>query len=311
MQKILATKFKEKDSYSINLSRGLYLIDGEYVDVKSNIDLVQVKDVHNIVPVTITTVTSHYENATGDQKMTVEEYDETVEKLRSKGRYDEYDDFIWQDLESEFEYRKFKQYWKSVPRQITSHGDPIPTTIQESVLDTGNRYIKSDYLNGKEDPISFTYSRYSAIYDLIKEKFEKLGMKYSDGLNHYSTRSEKVWSNSSHSGIEYLKAFGKYICPPEWKNIRNVRGSLDELLVAYEEDAKKVDSYLQTKYNLHYGYVDQDKVNFSALLEKLHTVKSLAHRVDSKQKTTSEHFRLKAKIQSTIEYIESLYKTKE
>lgn len=302
-----AIKFKESDYYSIELNRGLYIIDGNPVNVEKHTDKVQVKDINNVVPVTRNSVVDHYWSE-GDMRMSISCFEKEKERLLSKRTgYEDYKN-IWANLEDEFAYRKFINTWIPIKKDIELKGDPYTFEVVESQIETGNVFIKSDYINGGSDPLLYTYDRYSAVLNIVANKFMLLGMVFKGDIDYAESNNQKVWGNSTHSCIRYVKAFNTYVFNDTWDIKYPQRGTLTKLLAQYNNDKETLENIIQTKYNVHFCKIDSGNFNFEELLKLLNLCKNSLNSIEAKQKSLSDLRFSKNKLNESIKFIENSYK---
>ena len=299
-------KFKESEYYSITLQRGVYLVDDKPVSLDKT-ENVQVLDINNVKPITRNATVCGYEDAVGN-KMSVDDYNSNISELLSKSTYDDDDGSTWASLEDEFNYKKFKQHWTAVYRDIESIGDPYTFEIVESTIDTGNKFISSDYINGGTDPLLFTYNRISAVHEIVKDKFTQLGMVFGGNINYTETNRKKVWGNATHSGIRYATAFNTYVFNDAWDIKHNPRGTLDQMLYKYNSDKKELEEKIELQYKTHFGSVDDSRFDFKLLLEKLRNSLSIIDSVEPKQKSYDDLRAAKGRIAEAIKMIQEAHK---
>jgi len=303
-----AIKFKEKELYSVNLNRGIYLIDGKIFEVHNYNGMFQVKDIKNIIPITRTTVVNYY-TSNGDDKLSVKLYKKQQDALLINRKYDG-DEYIWDSLDAEFIYRKFLEKWKPIKKNIEIKGEPYSVEIEESQIDTGNKFITSNYINGGKEPLLFDYNRQSALLAIVANKFKSLDMVFNAGISYGNTNNKRIWGNSTHSCIQYVVAFGTYIFSDVWKNTYNTKGDLRKLLSDYNNDKKALEIIIQNKYNVHFGRIDANDFDFEGLLLKLNHCKNLLSNVDTKNKTYDYYVSTKKKLNESISMVELKFKTK-
>lgn len=301
-----AIKFKESEYYSIELPRGLFLIDENPTSLDNYTNKVQVKDLTSVIPITRTTLADYYLN--GDNKLSVQEYNSKRDDLLKNRIVNEDGDTSWKSLEDEFAYRKFITTWVAINKEIEIKGDPYTFEIVESQIETGNPFIKSDYINGGKDPLLFIYNRPSAVLEIVRNKFTSLGMVYQEGISYSNTANKKVWGNSTHSCIRYVTAFGNYIFNNSWEITNSIRGTLDDLLAKYKSDKETLENIIQTRYNLRFGKIDSGNFNFEALLTLLNHCRNSLTSMEVKTKSYDFHRTAKSKLNEAIQLIETSYK---
>jgi len=310
-----AIKFKESDYYSVELNSGIYLIDGETVEIKGySTQKVQVKDVNNIIPLLKTSIISYYLR-NGNEEVNVVDFIEEKLKLLSKRTnigFDEdngHSEYKWNSLDDEFAYRKFEQIHQPIRKEVITKGDPLPVEIVESQIETGNEFIKSDYINGGKDPLLFTYNRMGATLKIVSDKFKELGMEFKDKLDVAQTKNQKIWGNSTHSHIRYVTAFGTYIFNDSWDIKFNPRGSVSDLINKYNSDKQTLESIIQQKYNEHFGRFNDKNFQASECLSKLKLTQSYLNKLDYNKKGHSDYQSIKKFLSESIQIIEQSFIT--
>lgn len=302
-----AIKFNESEYYSIELPRGMYEVDGKVIEVSTfSGEKVQVKNINNIIPITRKDVIHFYVN--GDTQLSVEEYNTQSQKLLFHSIQDEDGYRSWDSLEDEFAYRKFISSHSPIYRNIETRGDTLSIEIVESVINSGNPYISSDYINGGKDPLLFIYNRYSAVNDIVSNKFKELGMTFSGDCSYGETNNKKIWGNSTHSGVRFVVAFNKYPLGDEWEIKYNPRGTLSQLLVSYNKDKEELENILQTNYNIHFGKFEEKELIIRDILSKLNNCKNRLSSVEYKSKSYEDYRQALGHLNQAISQIQDGFK---
>lgn len=302
--------FEDKGIKFVLLGRGDYLIDGEVVSVDSyGKSKIGVKDENNIRKIRNTTVIDHYINIEDNITISKHEYEERKSELLKHRTLDEYEEDVWDSLESEFNYRKFIQTWDRIDKDIQVISEPI--LVEKVVLkyNTGNDFIKNAYLNGGD--IShcdlYVYNRQKAYLHIVKECFDELNMTYEEDCGYEHTKNKKIWSNSNHSGIRYVTAFGKYIFDDRFRNMNSSRGTCEEMLGMYEKDRNSIRKIIKNGYMTHFGNVDENKVDFKLLLKDLYLLRGSINSIESKKSTWSNQNMANRRVNEIISYIEDKF----
>lgn len=243
----------------VNLPYGVFEVDGQVVSNTSynshnNQIKISAKDINNIRKINSEKILVKYQDSEGFD-LDVVEYENIRLHLLSKSSYNEYtEEYDWQTLEDEFAYRKFDHKWKPVYKEVITYSDPLLVDKSCIKLDTGNPFITSGFATCQADATIYTYSRSGAVAHLLEKKFESLGMEFKGSINYGSTEGKKVWGNSTHGGLEYVTAFGKYIIGKDMvkRTQGSFNGTLEKLQKMYEEDKEWIENHIQTLYNLHF-----------------------------------------------------------
>jgi hypothetical protein len=246
----------------VELPAGTYLIDGEVVshggwNSYNTKHQISAKDIENIRAVHKTNILVEYVMAVDDgsgDSMPVESYNRIKKELMADCTEDEDGDIDWNNLDSEFAYRKFVSFWKPKYKEETTYSEPLLIDRSHIRQDSGNPYIVAGFLTGRSDVPLYSYSRSNAVASMLAKKFESLGMEFKEGLSYGATEGKKVWGNSSHSGLEYVTAFGKYIIGKNLvpKTRGEFKGSFEHLEKIYKEDQQWIEDLIQVGYNLHF-----------------------------------------------------------
>lgn len=282
-----AIEFTDKDLTIVKLHGNRnYLIDGELYTTDYKGKQLGVANVDDIRLVTFNTITKHYTD--GTTTMSTEDYANKCKQLSSKYNLE---DECWGTLEDEFAYRKFVQVWQPVKEEVQVISEPIKVEIVKTVYDTGNPFIKNTFLfSGGEGKASlFTYHRQEAIENIVKECFDSLGMKCEHKLNHHETKDKKVWSNSYHSGIRYVVAFGTYVFNDSWREKSNVIGTLENCQMWHDRDKSQLEDIITMKYKEHFGKFDEKLFDYKKLIDNLKRAEDYAKRIDVKRGSQGDY----------------------
>lgn len=246
----------------VELPAGTYLVDGEVVshggwNSYNTKHQISAKDVENIRAVYKRNILVGYVPTTEgitDDILSVEAYNDFISQFRNSYTEDEDGDKDWSSLDDEFAYRKFVAQWKPKYKEETTYSEPLLIDRSHIRQDSGNPYIVAGFLTGRSDVPLYSYNRSSAIASMLAKKFESLGMEFKEGLSYGATEGKKVWSNSTHSGLEYVTAFGKYIIGKNLvpKTRGEFKGSFEHLEKIYKEDKQWIEDLIQVGYNLHF-----------------------------------------------------------
>lgn len=248
---------------------------------------ISVENVDSIHSISKRTVLRGYKNKEDGSSLSVEDYNHTASVLLKDSTTDGDGDIFWVDLESEFTYRKWRAQWERITEEVTEYSSPWLLDRTHIRQDTGNPHIQAGFLTGKADVPLYSYSRTGAVASMMDEKFKSLGMVFQKGTSYGGTEGKHTWSNSEHSGLEYVVAFGKYIFSKQMlpKTRGEFKGSFEHLDKIYQEDKKWIESHIQTLYNLHFRNEAASGVLLSEVHEKLKSVLSYVNTLDVKVKS--------------------------
>jgi len=274
----------------VELPYGVFLIDEEVVtntgygsyNTKHQI---AAKDIDNIRAINTKNILIEYLSDEGES-ISFGEYQKLLEEVCSPA-IEYQDELQWETLEDEFAYRMFMRKWMPQYKTETTYSEPLLVDRTHIRQDTGNPYIKAGFLTGQADTPLYSYSRTNAVADMLYKKFESLGMEFKEGISYGGTEGKKIWSNSKHSGLEYVTAFGKYIFTKTHlpKTRGEFKGSLEHLTKIYEEDKKWIEDHIQTAYNLHFRNESASGVLLKDVYDGVKTALSNVNSLDVKVKS--------------------------
>jgi len=280
----------------VELPHGNFLVDGEVVsntgyNSYNNKHQIAAKDVENICAINTRSILTGYvpvvEGIT-DDILSVEAYNDFIQELKSAADYSDDDgEIVWNNLEAEFAYRKFVAQWKPQYKTETTYSEPLLIDRSHIRQDSGNPYIVAGFLTGRSDVPLYSYNRSSAVASLLAKKFESLGLEFKEGLSYGATEGKKLWSNSTHSGLEYVTAFGKYIIGKNLvpKTRGEFKGSFEYLESIYKEDKKWIEDLIQVGYNLHFRNEGASTVLLGEVYSGLKTCINYVNTLDVKVKS--------------------------
>lgn len=253
---------KDLNRKILYLDRGEYLINGKrysFPDYYNN--KIEVEDLKEVRKINITTITTGYYDELNQKEISVKEYENIKEKLLSKSYKDDEGDIYFDDLDDEYNYKKFLKTHKGIYKTIENISDNIELAEEIVTYKTGNKYIESCYFNEKEnEPLLYKYDREKAYLDIVKNKFNQLGFEFAGNCHYNQTQDKKIWGNSEHSGIRYVTAFGTYIFNDGFKT-STIRGTLEDMLATYEKDKELIEGIIMRKYNENFAKLNKDKLN--------------------------------------------------
>lgn len=298
----------------VELPHGTFLVDGEVVsntgynsyNAKHQI---AVKDVENIKAISKNNILVGYvptQEGITDDVLSVEGYNDFLKELRSAADYlDDEGNIVWNNLEAEFAYRKFVSQWKAKYKEEITYSEPLLVDRSHIRQDSGNPYIIAGFLTGRSDVPLYSYSRSNAVASMLAKKFESLGMEFKEGLSYGQTEGKKVWSNSNHSGLEYVTAFGKYIIGKNLvaKTRGEFKGSFEHLEKIYKEDKEWIENLIQVGYNLHFRNEGASTVLLSEVHSGIKTCINYVNTMDVKVKSETSKRSALAQLNKLLESV--------
>lgn len=310
-------KIRESGRSLIKLPEGTYEISfngkttcvshhGHYNSTKE----IEVDGVDEIRKIQEHSVRSHFEDSEGN-KLSVEEFEQKKSELIKNANICEFEHYglEFENLEEEFEFKKFMRTWNPIQRLSIVKSDPLPLERINVQFRTDNPFIVSGLSYTWEDPSIFYFDRLKAAHQIVRDTFEELEMEFKPNLDYRSTNGEKVWSNSDHSGIRYVVAFNTYVFDDTFRydEKSRSRGSLEDLKKEYENLKKRIRDRIISKYKFHFKTIS-DRVALELLDESLNSLKTVQKcfsEMDYKVKDRDRYFRISKTLRNAIEKIEN------
>lgn len=256
------TNIKDKGIKILELDKGDYIINGKRYNFNSYYDnKIELRDIKELKKINNTTIIENYFNELTQDEISVEDYNNKIKELTINSKYDEENGLYFDDLDNEYNYKKFKQNCKPKYKTLETTTDLI---IPEEVIlyETGNKYIKCNFfLIGEDKPILYRYNRVQARLDIVKNKFDELGFEFLNNASYESTKNKKIWGNSDHSVIRYVTAFGTYIFGDCWDNKCSPIDTLEKCEEMYNNDKKTIENIITKYYNQNYNILNKEKLS--------------------------------------------------
>lgn len=313
---ITVYKIEDTGKSLIHLSCGTYEIsfNGETTVVSNptwNTNKeIEVEGVDQIVELTENSICSHYEDSDGN-KISKEEYLTERDKFTVEAKSNEYDEYGWkfEDLDLEYEFKKFMRRWSRISRTVVTRSDPLPFEILSARFETNNQFIVSGLSYCNDDPTIFYFEKLPAALHIVSETFSELGMSFRESLGYEATRGKKVWSNSTHSGIRYVVAFGTYVFDDSFDFRRNSRsrGPLEKLTKEYEYLRKRIRDRIISNYKFHFKTITETE-SIKLLQDSLSALKTIQNKfvgMDCKVKEQDRYHQIVSYLRESIEKIEN------
>lgn len=298
----------------VELPHGNFLVDGEVVsntgyNSYNSKHQIAAKNVENVRSVYTRNILVGYVPTTEgitDDVLSVEGYNDFISQFRNSYTEDEDGDKDWNSLDDEFAYRKFVAQWKAKYKEETTYSEPLLIDRSHIRQDSGNPYIVAGFLTGRSDVPLYSYNRSNAVASMLAKKFESLGMEFKEGLSYGATEGKKVWSNSTHSGLEYVTAFGKYIIGKNLvpKTRGEFKGSFEYLENIYKEDKQWIEDLIQVGYNLHFRNSGASSVLLSEVSAGVKTCINYVNTMEVKVKSETSKRSALAQLNKLLESVD-------
>lgn len=161
-------------------------------------------------------------------------------------------------------------------------------------------------MTGKADVPLYEYNRAQTVESLLHAKFKALGFEFKEGISYSQTEGKKLYGNSTHSGLEYVTAFGKYIMPKADlpKTRGTFKGSFEYLESIYLKDKEWIESLIQTGYNLHFRNEQASGVLLADVYNGVKTAMNYVNTLEVKVKSETSKRSAVNKLQDLLKLVE-------
>lgn len=272
------------DSLTVKLGSGEYLVNGQSVKASYNgITLttsLEVK-IEKVVP-QIRKV--NYYELTDGTKLSPEEYTK-ITSVNAQYYDGDSDEYIYPDLETEFEIRKELDKLKGVVihyhDQVIEY-EPVEITVVGEMVDTGSDAIESS--------LSVGHVGYGAEKSPYKVKLQQVAAKaVRKAVEDLNATIE--WP--SHSGLTYIKVDGQYVMTTfekrQWctsSNACRITSSLEDARSIEKSMFNEVYSHIVTKLSPK----KLNKDTLGDLYSKVESLRDRAYNLDTKKNSkTTKH----------------------
>lgn len=264
-------------------SRTYYVV----ADIKVTTNTVTVKSLDEISAyTTIDGGISHYLNK-NDERLSVEEYNESLTELESKGYLDDYDDIVFGDIDDEYEYKKFISRWRAVYNPPPVRPLPLEFVVTEIRTNSGDPDIISLWNSPTVNNKLYSFDRH------------RFSLKYFQFL---CERKEFVNTVPSHGGLRYAQINNKYIFDStfDWSKHPAYIGTLEQC----KQEKQKILEAIERTINIHTKSKDAELVDAAGVLEALYKIRGYVCNVTPISKTRTSYSLLINSINSLITMIE-------
>lgn len=295
---------KDKQIKILVLNSGEYIINGQRYSLPKTWDnKIEVKELRELKKIEVTKVIIKYFDEIKQKEITVEEYTERKKELEDKRKLNDYGEMEFNNLDDEYNYKKFLQNCKPIYKTIETISDNIePAEEIEIIYNTGSKYIKCNYFTEKhKQPFLYYYDREQALKDIVENKFKELGFEFAGNCSYRDTKNKKIWGNSTHSVIRYVVAFDTYIFGDRYNNCTGIIESLDKCIKCYEEDKEDIENTIMRKYNEEYAKIEKDKL--MALPELVNNLEYRLNRIHTYKTSSNDYWNAKKIVQKIQELI--------
>lgn len=282
--------------------RGTFVINGELVfQTEHHKEFELHIEPKSLVKVYTKTVIDYYVNVDGG-KILPETYDRNIEELVKNAHYSHKCEYVFDNIDEEYDYKKYIQKWKKEYKEVEIHED-IPFAIGGVVYSEYREITPLAQIGGEiDDPIC---NMVVGPITTLKEVCAELGIEYYDDNVKVSTTGHYI-QNASHSGIHYAKFNEHYIFTKSgdkaYQSAQHHRGTYEECvreLKRYKDGIRKiVKDAIYVEENKRITVSDR-----KIILADLETLVSIFDKVEPMRKSQSTYYTAKTKLRDIIKLL--------
>lgn len=255
-------------------TNGLYIINGKEVKLDYG-QKISFNEIPKIQDVTLKQEHVGYDTTEGF--MSKEDFINLNNRLKEDG-YDNNRE-IWTDLDKEYNFKKTLSNLKPEAKIIT---DKIITDLEIKetnifVLDTEDKFIKSDYFFGKDTPMCVFQAN-----EFLREVFLKKCHELK--LEEAENKLGNTYHAPTHSGVRFAKISAKYIFDDSFEYKGTVRDTFENILLLKTELEKKVNDRVEQTFRL---MNDKKRINDEDLLRDIKNILNEVNKIAPKVGTRS------------------------
>ena len=273
---------KDKQTKILVLDGGEYIINGQKYSLPNSWNnKIEITELKELKKINITTITIAYFNEIKQKQITVEEYMQIKKELEDKRIVNDYGELEFENLDDEYNYKKFIQNCKPICKTIETISDNLePAEEIEIIYDTGNKYIKCNYFTEKnKKPFLYYYDREQALKDIVENKFKELGFEFAENCNCKATK---------------------------YKNCSGITESLEKCIKHYEVDKEDIENTIMRKYNEEYAKIEKDKL--MALPKLVNDLEYRLNGIHTYKTSSNNYWNAKKIVQEIQELINESFK---
>jgi hypothetical protein len=291
VEKIKLKASDENFKYRIKFQKiGKYKINEDVVDITSYNQTLTLDNIEDIQFITTSTSIDCFVSKKDDSIISHEEYQKKKYNLLKKHNEDTQQ---WEDLESEFEYKKYIN--DCIPKY--KENEPTYTKVEVKIdtffiLDTEDKYITSDFFLGKSSPIcSFTINQFArdTFYRICKE----IGLEEKKGKG-------KTFHISENSGLRFAQISDSYIFNERWDFKGAFKADFEKCLERKLEVENEIKNIVLKEFNVRFN---KSQIEKPELLKNLKYILGSVQKLDTKIKSNQDKQSVIRKLNLLIEEI--------
>jgi hypothetical protein len=294
MKVVTVRKIEDKGYYTAStLSNGYLSVDGKKIKVRHE-EKFMVNDISSIKSIETSSAIIGYIDIVSGKKLSVGEYETKKKNLLKNAVYQYADyngEYDFNNVQDEIEYITFIKTHDAVKKEVINEVDVEVIELAPIIINTGNNFIEP-ILNCEDESGIFKLNIKDASTAIVKNKFKELGFDFVQGLNYGETADKKIWSNSNHSHIRYVVAFGHFIFDDDVKKYNRsdtTFSTLDNCRKKFNEMKEDLERKIEFAYALNFKSIDKNKIDVQKFFNLLNKTNKFLNDIQPKKATYSEY----------------------
>lgn len=298
---------KYKDRYLVQFEEKVYRVNGEIVngkDIPENngnpfywTKSLSFSELPSVELECSYSQTTHYEDEQGN-KLSLEGYQKTEEKFNEikNGEYE------FNNLDDEYEYKKFKKRWINVDKEVIEYKRQTITVLYVPQVNTP--YTKPDFSLEKESIEKNTVTYAPNVAQLIHDIAKKYGFEFMGDANHSKTEGLK-YAFSENSGVSHMLRYtrinGSYYNMSD--SVKTYyRGTVEEVGKVHEKNVE----YLDNMFGKISRVLKNKTFNRESVIGRLEVIRRVQGEVMSMKKTARKNNQARSLMDKLIQDLKDL-----
>lgn len=182
----------------------------------------------------------------------------------------------WSNIDDKYKYEKEVERLNCIPKNktIETQIDVELIVSNTFILETGSKYIVSDYFLGLDNPLC-TFDVLKYVVEVFKDICIANG--YVESKN--DSEDKNCFYVPTHSGVRYAKINGTYVFDNEMEFKGNFRGTYEKCIEFQQKQKQIVEDKVNKFFNMLNG---KRKIDDVELLTKLNLLLNSLDKIDVK-----------------------------
>jgi len=291
VEKIKLKSSDENFKYKIKFQTiGKYKINEDIIEITSYNQTITLDNIDEIQFINTTTSIDFFVSKKDVSTISYEEYQKNKNNLLKKLNEDTQQ---WEDLESEFEYKKYINNYIPKYKENKITYTKVEIKIDTFfILDTEDFYITSDFFLGKSSPIcSFNINQFAK--DTFFRICKEIGLEEKEGKG-------KTFHISKNNGLRFAQISDSYIFNPSWDFKGAFKADFEKYLERKNDIENDIKNLIHKEFNIRFN---KSQIEKPELLKNLKYILGSVQKLDTKIKSNQDKQSVIRKLNLLIEEI--------